>query len=528
MDLGGKSLIGFAEATGDGPKFTALDPATGTALSGEFVKATKDDVDRAAHLAVQASPVLAKLSGKDRAAMLGAIAESIERSGEEIVQRAHRETALTLDRLRGEVGRTTNQLRLFASVCEDGSWVDARIDTAQPERKPLPRPDLRSMLRHVGPVVVFGASNFPLAFSVAGGDTASAWAAGNPVLVKAHPAHPGTSELVGRTIVDALKGFGAPDGAFSLLFDDGVEVGRALVTHPAVRAVGFTGSRRGGRALMDLAAQRPEPIPVFAEMSSTNPLFILPGALRERGEAIASGLVASLTLGVGQFCTKPGLVFVDEGPQGDTFVARIVEAAGKVNRGTLLTAAIAETYRSGVERRSGKVRLLAGGVAAPACGADIAVFETESSNLTEELIDELFGPTVLIVRSRGMNDRLRFAVRMPGQLTATLHGTAADLRDAAELIDVLQTRVGRVLFNGFPTGVEVSHAMVHGGSYPATSDCRFTSVGTLSIRRFAKPVCFQNFPDEGLPDELQDRNPLNILRLVNGSPTRDAITRPTS
>jgi NADP-dependent aldehyde dehydrogenase len=279
---------------------------------------------------------------------------------------------------------------------------------------------------------------------------------------------------------------------------------------------------------MDLAAQRPEPIPVFAEMSSTNPLFILPGALRERGEAIASGLVASLTLGVGQFCTKPGLVFVDEGPQGDTFVARIVEAAGKVNRGTLLTAAIAETYRSGVERRSGKVRLLAGGVAAPACGADIAVFETESSNLTEELIDELFGPTVLIVRSRGMNDRLRFAVRMPGQLTATLHGTAADLRDAAELIDVLQTRVGRVLFNGFPTGVEVSHAMVHGGSYPATSDCRFTSVGTLSIRRFAKPVCFQNFPDEGLPDELQDRNPLNILRLVNGSPTRDAITRPTS
>ena len=525
MDLHGKSLIGFTEAAAGETRFKALNPATGEALPGEFVKATEEQIARAVDLACSAAAVLRGVSGKNRGAMLRGVADSIEASGEEIVQRAHRESALTLDRLRGELTRTTNQLRMFASVCEEGSWVNARIDTAQPDRKPLPRPDLRSMLRPVGPVVVFGASNFPLAFSVAGGDTASAWAAGNPVLVKAHPAHPGTSELVGRAITEALLKSGAPDGTFSLLFDDGVAVGRSLVKHPAVRAVGFTGSQRAGRALMDLAAERPEPIPVFAEMSSTNPVFVLPEALRERGGVIAASLVTSFTLGVGQFCTKPGLVFVENGLQGDSFVGKVGDSASKLITSTLLTSGIAAAYHSGLEKRRAEIRLLAGGAAAEGCGANAAVFETDRNALSEELVEELFGPAVLIVRCSGLEEMLDFACKMPGQLTATLHGTEADLRDASPLVEVLQGKVGRVIFNGFPTGVEVSHAMVHGGTYPATSDPRFTSVGTLAIYRFARPVCFQSFPDEGLPGELKDANPLNILRLVDGKSTRERIAR---
>lgn len=525
MDLHGKSLIGFTEAEAGEARFRARNPATGEVLPGEFARATEIQIARAADLARSAIAVLREASGRDRGAMLRRVADSIEAFGEEIVQRAHQESALTLDRLRGELTRTTNQLRLFASVCEEGSWVGARVDTAQPGRKPIPRPDLRSMLRPAGPVVVFGASNFPLAFSVAGGDTASALAAGNPVLVKAHPAHPGTSELVGRAVIEGLRSCGAPDGTFSLLFDDGVEVGRSLVKHPAVRAMGFTGSWRAGRALMDLAAARPDPIPVFAEMSSTNPVFVLPEALRERGEDIAANLVASFTLGVGQFCTKPGLVFIENGSQGDAFVRRAVELANTVNTGTLLTGTIAASYRSVIEKRRSEIRLLAGGAAAEACGANAAVFETDSKALREELVEELFGPAVLIVRCSGMEEMLDFATRMPGQLTATLQGTNADLQRASRLVEVLQEKVGRVIFNGFPTGVEVSHAMVHGGTYPATSDSRFTSVGTLAIYRFARPVCFQNFPDEALPEELKDANPLNILRLVDGVSTRESIKR---
>lgn len=525
MDLHGKSLIGFTESTNGGSVFRAFNPATGEVLPGEFVAATAEQLERAVALAASAAPVLRRPSGARRGAMLRAIAVAIEAAGEEVIVRAHQETALTLDRLRGELARTTNQLRLFASVCEEGSWVDARLDTAQPERKPQPRPDLRSMLRPIGPVVVFGASNFPLAFSVAGGDTASALAAGNPVLVKAHPAHPGTSELVGRAIVAALREFGAPEGTFALLFDDGVEVGRSLVKHPLAKAVGFTGSRRAGRALMDLAAARPEPIPVFAEMSSSNPLFVLPGALRERGEQIAAGLVASFTLGTGQFCTKPGVVFVERGEHGDVFVTRLVDLVKNATTGVLLTPGIATSYRAGVESRKGAIRLLAGGTAAERCDANAAVFETDCDTLTTELVEELFGPTALIVRCNSAEEMLNFAGNMPGQLTATLQGTDEDLSQLSPLVEAVQARVGRVIFNGFPTGVEVSHAMMHGGPYPATSDTRFTSVGTLAIHRFARPVCFQNFPDEALPEELQDANPVGILRLVNGQATRDKITR---
>jgi len=527
VEFRGRSLIGFTESASEGTRFSAFEPATGTALPGEFFAASADEIERAVELAAAAAPALGRFSGVQRGAMLRGIAAAIDAAGDDVVARAHQETALPFDRLRGELARTTNQLRLFASVCEEGSWVDARIETAQPERKPLPKPDLRLMLRPLGPVVVFGASNFPLAFSVAGGDTASALAGGNPVVVKAHPAHPGTSELVGRAVVTALREFEAPEGTFSLLFDDGIEVGRALVKHRLVKAVGFTGSHRAGRALMDLAAARPEPIPVFAEMSSLNPLFILPRALHERGEQIAVGLVASFTMGTGQLCTKPGLVFVEKSAQGDSFVAKVAELASNSTGGTLLTPRIADSYRAGVASRRNTVRLLAGGKSAEGCAANAAVFETEYETLrsSPELIEELFGPTALIVRCNGTNDILDFASNMPGQLTATLHGTEADLRESAQLVDAVQARVGRVLLNGFPTGVEVCHAMVHGGTYPAASDSRFTSVGTLAIHRFVRPVCFQNFPDYALPKELQDANSLGILRLVNGQSTREKVVR---
>ena len=525
MGVGDDSALASRPMTVSGSAFQAVNPATGVALPGEFVTATSDQIEHTVNRAREAAVPLSRFTGTQRAAMLRNVATALASNEQEIVARAHQETALTLDRLRGELGRTVNQLRLFASVCEEGSWVNARIDTAQPERKPLPKPDVRSMLRPLGPVVVFGASNFPLAFSVAGGDTASALAAGNPVLVKAHPAHPGTSDLVGRVVSTALKELGVPEGAFALLFDAGVEVGRALVMNPFVKAVGFTGSHKAGRALMDLASARPEPIPVFAEMSSSNPLFVLPGALCERGDQIAAGLVASFTVGVGQFCTKPGIVFVQAGRRADDFVARIAELAGGVNEGVLLTRGIADKYRAGVKNRTGFVRSLAAGTQTQACSAAVAVFKTEFANIrsNRELIEELFGPSVLIVLYQDASDLLEFTRFMPGQLTATLHGTDADLRQASSLMEALQPRVGRIIVNGYPTGVEVCHAMVHGGAYPATSDSRFTSVGTLAIYRFARPVCFQNFPDEALPDELKDANPLGILRFVNGQMSREKI-----
>jgi alpha-ketoglutaric semialdehyde dehydrogenase len=523
VELRGKSLIGYTEAVGGASTFSAHSPATGARLEANFATATDAELHAAINLAVSAARDLKAYSGAKRAELLRGIAGTIEARGEAIVERAHYETALTRDRLNGELARTTGQLRLFASVCEEGSWVDARIDTALPDRKPLPRPDLRSMLGPIGPVVVFGASNFPLAFSVAGGDTASALAAGNPVIVKAHPAHPGTSELVGRAIAEALERFGAPEGTFSLLFDDGVEVGRHLVSHSSVKAVGFTGSQKAGRALMDIAAARREPIPVFAEMSSSNPFFILPGALRERTEEIASGLVASITLGVGQFCTKPGLVFVENGLAGDMFVDRLVGLIKDIKPGTLLTPGIATSYRSGVDRRGGQLRLLAGEARTDNhCGASPAVFETSCETLSAELAEELFGPAAIIVRCANIHQMADFARNMPGQLTATLHGTNEDLLGAGDLVEAVQEKVGRVIFNGFPTGVEVCHAMVHGGVYPATSDARFTSVGTMAIRRFARPICFQNFPAQRLPEELRDENPRGILRLVNGAYTRDS------
>lgn len=519
--LSGLSLIGDQTGRGKGAAFRAVNPANAAELEPVFYSATGEDIDRAASLAEAAFPAVAGLSGRERAALLRRVADGLAPEGSDIVDRAHLESGLPLPRLQGELGRTTSQLRLFAEVLEEGSWVNARIDEADRERKPLPRPDIRSMLRPLGAVAVFGASNFPLAFSVAGGDTASALAAGNPVIVKAHPAHPGTSELVGRVLQKAVQEHGLPPGVFSLLFDAGVEVGISLVRHPAVKAIAFTGSASGGQALMRLAAERPEPIPCYAEMGSTNPLFILPGAMRERSAQLAQGLQASFTLGSGQFCTKPGVVFM---PQADNaeFIQTLRSGVSALGQHQILTHGIAAKYNRAIQQRlsDGQAQLIAGAPAVEpgyACAA-ATVFGVSLSDFLAHphLAEEVFGPTTLLVYYGAESDLLAAARKMRGQLTATIHGTAQDIAGAKELIRVLETKVGRILFNGYPTGVEVNHAMVHSGPFPATSDGRSTSVGTQAIFRFVRPICYQDFPDEALPPELQQGNPLGIMRLVNG------------
>jgi 2,5-dioxopentanoate dehydrogenase len=520
--LSGHSLIGFQEGRGSGVPLYARDPTTGQQLQPAFIPATAEDVERAVQLAADAFKIYSRTSGRERGAFLRKIAANIEGAAADIIERAAQETALPVARLQGETARTCNQLRLFAQVAEEGSWVNARIDHADPDRKPAPKPDIRSLMRPLGPVVVFGASNFPLAFSVAGGDTASALAGGNTVIVKAHAAHPGTSELVGRALQESARECGMPEGVFSLLFGHGSEIGTALMKHPFVRAGGFTGSRTAGRILMDIAASRPEPIPFYAEMSSTNPVFILPGALRERGESIAAGLHASFTLGAGQFCTKPGMVFLENSPEADKFVRKLGESVALSSGFHLLTEAIHSSYDSAIAKRKADpvVSTLAEKQSAEAKGfcADPMVFETDADSfLGSELEAEIFGPTTLLVRHSSRDKVLEIAHSLEGHLTATIHGTEQDLRDFADLVNILETKVGRLIFNGFPTGVEVTHAMVHGGPYPSTSDGRSTSVGTQAIFRFARLVCYQGFPDAALPDELKEANPLGIWRMVDGN-----------
>jgi 2,5-dioxopentanoate dehydrogenase len=523
--LTGLSLIGFGEGHGSAEPLYATDPTSGQRLEPAFIPATREEVELAVRLAADAFTLYSRTSGKERGAFLRAIATKIESITEELVERAGRETALPPARLAGETARTCAQLRLFAQVAEEGSWVEARIDHADPNRKPAPRPDIRCLLRPLGPVVVFGASNFPLAFSVAGGDTASALASGNPVIVKAHAAHPGTSELVGQMVRESVRECGMPEGTFSLLFGSGNLVGTALMKHPLVKAGGFTGSRAAGRVLMDVAASRPEPIPFYAEMSSTNPVFILPGALRERGEALAAGLHASFTLGAGQFCTKPGMVFLPQGQDGLPFTERLRQLVAGSTPFHLLTKAIHTAYNSSLagRRADSTVTLLAEPRETSYSGfaADAAIFETDAATFIGSNLDaEVFGPTTLLVRHSSRDQILEIARSLEGHLTATIHGTAQDLEDFRDLVAILENKVGRLVFNGFPTGVEVCHAMVHGGPYPSTSDGRSTSVGTRAIFRFTRPVCYQGFPDEALPQELRDRNPLAIWRMVDGQMTR--------
>jgi len=523
--LSGRSLIGFHEGAGTGPEMYATDPTTGRQLQPAFIPARPEEVELAVQLSAEAFDSYRQVSGRDRGAFLRKIAEKIEAIAGEVVERAMQETALPQARLQGETARTCGQLRLFAQVAEEGSWVNARIDHADASRKPLPKPDIRSMLRPLGPVVVFAASNFPLAFSVAGGDTASALAGGNTVIVKAHAAHPGTSELVGRAVQESVRECGLPEGVFSVLFGSGSQIGTALMKHPLVRAGGFTGSRAAGRILMDVAASRPEPIPFYAEMSSTNPVFILPGALRERGDNIAAALHGSFTLGAGQFCTKPGMVFLPQGANAESFADKLRELVSGSAPYHLLTKAIHASYDSAIAARKtdGAVTLLAEAPKASADGFAVtsAVFETDAPTfLGSELDGEIFGPATLLVRHSSREQVLEIARSLEGHLTATIHGTEQDLHDFADLIAILETKVGRLVFNGFPTGVEVTHAMVHGGPYPSTSDGRSTSVGSQAIFRFTRLVCYQEFPDSALPDELKDGNPLGMWRMIDGQIVR--------
>ena len=523
MELTGQSFLGSRRGTRSGAGFQAQNPQTSEALTPLYYSATPAEVDEAIELASWAFASYSQTSGKARAAFLRRAADGFDAHKQELAERAHLETALPMPRLLGEVGRTAGQLRMFAGVVEEGSWVQSRIDPAMPDRQPLPRPDIRSMLRPLGVVAVFGASNFPLAFSVAGGDTASALAAGCPVVVKAHPAHPGTSELAGHILAEAVGAEGLHPGVFSLLFDAGVEAGSALVRHPLVRAVAFTGSLRAGRALMDLAAARPDPIPCFTEMSSGNPVFVLPGALRKGPAALAATLFGSFTLGAGQFCTKPGIVLVPEAPEGQAFFDELKALVEKAAPFALLTAGIAREYGRATAGRAAEIPVAAQAPSpepAPACCANAKLFSVglEEFLTKPALADEIFGPNTLLVQCNSTQEFVRAANALDGHLTATLLGDDDDLAANRELIQVLEQKAGRLIFNGMPTGVEVTHAMVHGGPYPATSDPRFTSVGSLAIYRFARPVCFQGFPQAMLPEELQDGNPLGIRRLRDGKP----------
>lgn len=522
----GRSRIAGKTGADGGETFHSYSPTSGQRLEPVYSSASLNELDEAVRAAVEAFPFLSESSGKSRGALLRRIADGIDGASAELIERAQQETALPArPRLASEVARTSNQLRLFAHVVEEGSWVMARIDTADPKRTP-PKPDVRSMLRPLGPVAVFGASNFPLAFSVAGGDTASALAAGNPVIVKAHPAHPGTGEIVGRIIDAAVSECGFPPGTFSSLFDAGFTIGSALVKHRDVRAVGFTGSFQAGRALMDLVATRPVPIPIYAEMGSTNPVFLLPGALQESPEKLADALHGSYTLGAGQFCTKPGLVFVSgthqDNRDANRFRSRLRELATDCPGYSLLTASIAAQYRGRVRERT-HLTTTHGSAAESEFGVQAALFETTHSTFVEDpaLQEEIFGPSTLLIDCANTEELIAAARSLGGHLTATVLGTVEDLEKNAELLHVLENKAGRVIFNGFPTGVEVAHAMVHGGPYPATSDGRSTSVGSQAIFRFARPVAFQGLPQSLLAPELQDHNPACILRLWNGEWSRE-------
>jgi 2,5-dioxopentanoate dehydrogenase len=526
--LTGFSIVEGKSLESKSGSFHGIDPATGMKLEPAYHYASLEDLDRAANLAEDARAAYSGLPGRERAQFLRHIAAGIEATDAQIVERARRETALPEARLKGELARTVNQLRLFAQMVEEGSWANARIDPAQPERKPLPRADIRSVLRPLGPVAVFGSSNFPLAFSVAGGDTASALAAGDPVIVKAHSAHPGTSELVGQLVSESVRACNLPAGVFALLFGAGSELGAALVAHPAIRAVGFTGSLGAGRSLMKVAASRPEPIPCFMEMSSSNPLLVLPEALATRGTEIAKGLFGSFTLGVGQFCTKPGLVYLPRSEAADALVATLKALVAQSQASAMLTETICGNHHSGVaaRRANSAVETLAEGAAGSRGSyAAPALFQVSGSQMlrSPELAHEIFGPSTLVIRYENRAELLALLNAVEGQLTATVHGTDADIAANADLIAILECKAGRLLVNGFPTGVEVCHAMVHGGPFPATSESRMTSVGTQAIYRFVRPVCYQDFPQAALPDELKNDNPLGIWRLIDGEFTRAAV-----
>ena len=508
--------------------FAAVNPATGALLEQRFKEACSDDIDRAAKAAADSFDQYRMLPMEQRAAFLEDIGSELSACAPELVTRAHAETALPGVRLEGELARTVNQLKLFARMVKQGSFVAARIDRAAPDRLPAPKPDIRTMLVPLGPVAVFGAGNFPLAFSVAGGDTVSALAAGCPVVVKGHPAHPGTCELAGQAIVNAIRKNQVPSGIFSLLHAEGRDAGAALVTHPEIRAVAFTGSLSGGRALFDLGCSRSEPIPVFAEMGSVNPVFVLPKILADRGPLLAEGLVESMTLGVGQFCTSPGLIVAIRSAALDQFLGVLKSSLETKTPGVMFHEGIKKNFLdglNGLQEIDGVSRLDSSRTRPAGCEVVPALLRTDAPTLLDnpEIAGEVFGPAAIVVVCQSIDELLVVAESLAGQLTASVHGTTEDLQGFCKLFGILQRKAGRLIVNGFPTGVEVCPAMHHGGPYPATTDSRSTSVGTDAVHRFLRPVAYQDFPQELLPEPLRDLNPRKIWRLVDGDMSTDDL-----
>ncbi len=528
MKLTGSNYIGSKASHTGTVQFTSSNPTTGENGSLLFTEATQQEISEAVEKASIAYPIFKNISAEKRATFLDEIANQILELGDELFEVCTPETALSRGRLKGERGRTMNQLKLFAQVVREGSWVDARIDLAEPNRAPFAKSDIRQMQIPLGPVGIFGASNFPLAFSVAGGDTASALAAGCPVVVKAHPLHPATSEMIGRAILLAAQKTGMPDGVFSLLQGQSVDVGIGIVRHEKITAIGFTGSFKGGKAIFDEANRRPVPIPVFAEMGSANPVFILPSILKKQNERIAKGLCKSLNMGVGQFCTNPGLIITEKSTDAEAFMSHFKTALEEVQPGVMLSSNIKTNYERGFEslKTNDKIDLAfsskktegVNGVQAHVLSSDVNTF-LQDQNLQEEV----FGPSTVSIRAENKNDVIEFAKKLEGHLTATIHGEKEELLEYKELVEVLQSKVGRLIFNGYPTGVEVCDAMVHGGPFPSTTAAQTTSVGTGAIKRFARPFCFQDCPSELLPPALKNDNPDSIWRMVDSQWTKDSI-----
>ncbi len=523
--LDGKNIIGFKQSKRGTTTFKTINPVLNVENDTTYYEATPEELEEAVSLAHKASSIYAETSFKHRAKFLRTIADEIMALDQILIDQYCSETGLPEGRAKGERGRTVNQLRMFAQILEDGSFVEASIDSAQPERQPAPRVDLRKMMVPLGPVAVFGASNFPLAYSSAGGDTASALAAGCPVIVKGHPMHAGTGLLVSAAIIKAAKDTTMPEGVFSHLNSSGHQVGEALLKNELLKAVGFTGSINGGRALFDLAAKRKEPIPVFAEMGSVNPVILLPEIMKTESEKWAKSLAQSVTLGSGQFCTNPGILMGIKNSDLDDFTKILAKEIKEIVPASMLHPVIAKNYdngRSEMQQQNGTSMVVEfSKETLPNVGRP-AILKVSASEFREnsKLHQEVFGPFSLLVECQNIEDLERSVSLLEGQLTGSVIGTTEELRGYDFLLKQLEHRVGRIIFNGVPTGVEVCASMHHGGPYPATTDCRFTAVGDDAIKRWLRPVCFQNCPDELLPAALQNANPLHILRRVEGELTR--------
>jgi 2,5-dioxopentanoate dehydrogenase len=528
--INGYNLIGFEERSEGDIKLKAFSPVVKDDLPGEFTAATLSEISSATMKATRAFAVYSKKTAEEKAVFLEAIGEEILALGDELIQRAMLESGLPEARLTGERGRTIGQLKMFADLLREGSWVEAVIDTALPDRKPFPRADLRKMLVPIGPVLVFGASNFPFAFSTAGGDTASALAAGNPVIVKAHEGHLGTNELMGNAIKHAAKKTGMPDGIFSFVISSDVDTIQRLVKDEAIKAIGFTGSYKAGTAIFKIATtERKIPIPVFAEMSSINPVLVLPKKLETEGTSVATNLAGSIVLGTGQFCTNPGLIFLLESDAAENFIGLLAGSLANAAPAPMLNKAVCSNYynsREILQQQNGVRILVSVDNSSKDYKGSAVLLETDALSFikNENLQAEVFGPSSLVVKCKDKNQLRQALEVLHGQLTGTVIGLNEDIAAFSNCIEVLHSKVGRLLYNGVPTGVEVCHAMVHGGPFPATTNAGSTSVGADAIKRFARPVCLQDCPPEFLPAALKDDNDLKIMRKINGLYTRDSVS----